>query len=209
MEKKNCPISFEWLDMIATQNNICSKKSLERFLSLHVNNFHCNSLHSVTSQQGSTFTRRQRSDGVVLAVTERRRAEGERPLAAERSEYTVRHVIHKHPGADQDTSERHFIWPVCTIPGLRKTGSARRKTGETLSSVRGFSMELFERKIQDFSVNFWMFLKDNSRSIVFLVFTQCRLLISQPCPHETLKLVLEFSSKTLKAVNKISFVKLP
>lgn len=159
--------------MIATQNNICSKKSLECFLSLHVNNFHCNSLRSTTSQQGSTFTRRQRSDGVVLAVTERRRAEGERTLAAEsveRAEYTVRHVIHKHPGADQDTSERHFIWPVCTKPGLRKTGSARRKTRETLCSIRGFSMELFEKKIQDFRVNFWMFLKDNSRSIVLSIF---------------------------------------
>lgn len=63
-------------------------------------------------QQGSTFIGRQWSDGVVLVVAERRRAEGERTLAAEsveRSEYTVRHVIHKHPGADQDTSERHFI----------------------------------------------------------------------------------------------------
>lgn len=85
---------------------------MECLLSLHVNNLHCNSLCSIMSQPGSTFTRRQRSDGVVLVVTERRRAEGEGPLAAEsgeRSQYTVRHVIHKHPGADQDISERHFI----------------------------------------------------------------------------------------------------
>lgn len=80
-------------------------------MTLHVNNFPYNSPCTMKLQHGSTFIRRQWSDCVVLVVTVRRQAEGEGTLAAEsaeRSEHAVRHVIHKHPGADQYTSERHF-----------------------------------------------------------------------------------------------------
>lgn len=59
---------------------------------------------------------------MVLAVAQGRRAEGERPLAGqgvERSQHVVGHVVHQHPGADQDAPERHLTGPVSAVPGLR------------------------------------------------------------------------------------------
>lgn len=61
----------------------------------------------------------------MLAVVHRRRAQGEGPVAGEaveRSEHAVGHVVREHPGADQNTPERHFVGPVGAVPDLGKTG---------------------------------------------------------------------------------------
>lgn len=82
----------------------------------------CVSLHSTQETHPQVMS----SDSVVLAVVKRRWAEGERAFTGqtvERSEHAVGHVICKHPGADHNTPECHFIGPICTIPDLVKTGS--------------------------------------------------------------------------------------
>lgn len=93
-----------------------------------------NSVCFITFHSRNTSTGNKSSDCVVLAVIKRRWAEGEWAFAGqtvERSEHTVGHVICKHPGADQNTPECHFIGPICTIPDLVKTGSE----GKILSCI--------------------------------------------------------------------------
>lgn len=88
-------------------------------------------MSSVTFRSGSTFVRSQPSDSIVLAVVQRRWAEGRGSVAAktvERSEHSVGHVIYEHPGADQNTPERHFTGPVCAVTDLGKTGSEGKET---------------------------------------------------------------------------------
>lgn len=105
-------------------------------------------MSSVTFQSGSTFVRSQPSDSIVLAVVQRRRAEGRGSVAAktlERSEHSVGHVIYEHPGADQNTPERHFTGPVCVVTDLGKTGSGKKgergkkDNGKTLCGGSNFS----------------------------------------------------------------------
>lgn len=89
-------------------------------MTAHVKFFGLSAFHHDTARK-HIHKEASPSDHIVLVVTERRRAEGERTLAdesVERSEHAVRHVIYKHPGADQDALECHFTRPVCTIPGF-------------------------------------------------------------------------------------------
>lgn len=82
---------------------------------------------SVTFCSGSATERRQSLQGVVLVAVRGRRAEGEGLLVGETlecSHHNVRHVIAKHPGADQYTLEVHLVGPVCTVPRVGKTRSA-------------------------------------------------------------------------------------
>lgn len=83
---------------------------------------------SITFCSGSTSERHQSLHGVMLVAVRGRRAEGEGLLTSETvecSHHNIRHVIAKHPGADQYTLKVHLIGPVCTVPHVGKTRPAK------------------------------------------------------------------------------------